>query len=180
MEQASRKNVGTICYMRAKVRRRRLKKATPAGPKKEAPGVKFDPPGVQFRVLGSPKRASGDLLGRLGRQVGLRRALWARKGQLENCMEGSWDRLGVLLAPLRPVSDRLSPPWGGPGEAPGGHFWRYFGVIFGSVLGDQAEKVKMIIFKNFNVILDPFSILFIALCCLPCCVAGGAAHMQKS
>ena len=68
-------------------------------------------------------------------------------------MEGSWDRLGVLLAPLRPVSDRLSPPWGGPGEAPGGHFWRYFGVIFGSVLGDQAEKVKMIVFKFFNVIL---------------------------
>ena len=96
--------------------------------------------------MGSPKRASGDLLKRLGRQVGLRRAFWARKGQLENCMEGSWDRLGVLLAPLRPVSDRLSPPWGGPGEAPGGHFWRYFGVIFGSVLGDQAEKVKMIIF----------------------------------
>ena len=94
-------------------------------------------------------------------------------------MEGSWDRLGVLLAPLRPVSDRLSPPWGGPGEAPGGHFWRYFGVIFGSVLGDQAEKVKMSIFKKFNVILDPFSILFIALCCLPCCVAGGAAHMQN-
>ena len=95
-------------------------------------------------------------------------------------MEGSWDRLGVLLAPLRPVSDRLSPPWGGPGEAPGGHFWRYFGAIFGSVLGDQAEKVKLIIFRNFNVILDPFSILFIALCCLPCCVAGGAAHMQTS
>ena len=49
--------VGTAWpHLRAKVRRRRLKKATPAGPKKEAPGVKFDPPGVQFRVLGSPKR----------------------------------------------------------------------------------------------------------------------------
>ena len=80
--------VGTVWpHLRAKVRRRRLKKATPAGPKKEAPGVKFDPPGVQFRVLGSPKRASGDLLG---------------------------DRLGVLLAPLRPVSGRLSPPGGAP------------------------------------------------------------------
>ena len=37
--------VGTAWpHLRAKVRRRRLKKATPAGPKKEAPGVKFDPP----------------------------------------------------------------------------------------------------------------------------------------
>ena len=63
---------------------------------------------------------------------------------------------------------------------PGGAPERLREVIFGSVLGDQAEKVKMIIFKIFNVILDPFSILFIALCCLPCCVAGGAAHMQKS
>ena len=138
------------------MRRRRLKKATPAGPKKEAPGVKFDPPGVQFRVLGSPKRASGDLLKRLGRQVGLRRAFWARKGQLENCMEGSWDRLGVLLAPLRPVSDRLSPPWGGPGEAPGGHFWRYFGVIFGSIFGAQEKEVKMNSFKCFLCILGSF------------------------
>ena len=120
-----------------------MKKATPAGPKKEAPGVKFDPPWGPISRRGESQT---DLLKRLGRQVGLRRAFWARKGQLENCMEGSWDRLGVLLAPLRPVSDRLSPPWGGPGEAPGGHFWRYFGVIFGSVLGDQAEKVKMIIF----------------------------------
>ena len=71
---------GTVWpHLRAKVSRRRLKKATPAGATKEAPGVKFDPPGVQFRVLGSPKRASGDL-----RQVSLRGALWARKGQLEN------------------------------------------------------------------------------------------------
>ena len=141
MEQASRKTlaqydiiVGTVWpHLRAKVRRRRLKKATPAGPQKEAPGVKFDPPGVQFRVLGSPKRASGDLLGRLGRQVGLRRALWARKGQLENYMEGSWDRLGVLLAPLRPVSGRLSPPGGAPD--------RLREVTFGGMLGSFWEML---------------------------------------
>ena len=58
-------------------------------------------------------------------------------------MEGSWDRLGVLLAPLRPVSGRLSPS----GEAPGGHSWRYFGVIFGGILGAQAEKLNMSIFQ---------------------------------
>ena len=115
--------VGTVWpHLRAKVSRRRLKKATPAGPKKEAPGVKFDPPGVQFRVLGSPKRASGDLLGRRGRQVGLRRALWVGKGEVESCIEGSWDRLGALLARLGPVVGRFSHPGGGAGEAPGGHF----------------------------------------------------------
>ena len=44
--------VGTVwLHLRAKVRRRRLKKATPAAPKKEAPGVKFDPPGVPNGLL---------------------------------------------------------------------------------------------------------------------------------
>ena len=159
------------------MRRRRLKKATPAGPKKEAPGVKFDPPrgpisrpGESQTGFWRPPGARSASGGRSGREKGSWKIVWRALGTV----------FGVLLAPLRPVSDRLSPPWGGPGEAPGGHFWRYFGVIFGSVLENQAEKVKMIIFKNFNVILDPFSILFIALCCLPCCVAGGAAHMQKS
>ena len=45
--------------------------------------------------------------------------------------------------------------------------------------GAQAEKLTMRIFRCFYVCLGPFSILFIVLCCLPCCVAGGAAHMQK-
>ena len=79
MEQASRKMlaqdemiVGTVWpHLRAKVSRRRLKKATPGGPKKEAPGIKFRLPGVKFRPPGSSKWASGLLLGRLGRQVGL-------------------------------------------------------------------------------------------------------------
>ena len=61
-------------------------------------------------------------LGRLGRQVGLRRALWAEKGGLENYMEGSWDRLWALLAYLGPVLGRFAPPRGGPGSGPGGHF----------------------------------------------------------
>ena len=83
------------------------------GGKKGGLGSQIRPPGGPISRPGSPKRASGDLLGRLGRQVGLRRALWAIKGRLENCLEGSWDRLGALLAPLRPVSGRLSPPGGG-------------------------------------------------------------------
>ena len=47
--------VGTVWpHLRAKVSRRRLKKAMPAGPKKEAPGVKFRPPGGPIsRLRGS-------------------------------------------------------------------------------------------------------------------------------
>ena len=90
--------------------------------KKEAPEVNCRTPGGQISRPG---------LGRLGRQVGVRRALWARKGQLENCMEGSWDRLGVLLAPLRLVSGRLSPPGGSPD--------RLREVIFGGILGSFWE-----------------------------------------
>ena len=55
------------------------------------------------------------------------RALWAGKGELENCMEGSWDHLGVLLARLGPILGRISRPRGGPGETPGGHFWTFLG-----------------------------------------------------
>ena len=72
--------------------------------------------------VSGPKRASGALLGRRGRQVGLRRALWVGKGEVESCIEGSWDRLGALLARLGPVVGRFSHPGGGAGEAPGGHF----------------------------------------------------------
>ena len=98
-------------------------KSTPGGPKKEAPGIKFRPPGVKFRPPGSSKWASGLLLGRLGRQVGLWRALWAAKGELENCMEGSWDRLGALLARLGPVLDRFSSPGRGAGRVILKVFW---------------------------------------------------------
>ena len=44
------------------------------------------------------------------------------KGEVESCIEGSWDRLGALLARLGPVLGRFSHPGGGAGEAPGGHF----------------------------------------------------------
>ena len=42
-------------------------------------------------------------------------------------MEGSWDHLGVLLARLGPILGRIPLPLGGPGEAPGGHFWTFLG-----------------------------------------------------
>ena len=130
------------------------------------------PPRVKFRSPGIPN----GLLEPSWGVVGARSASGGRSGWERGRWKVVWRALGTVLE----SSWRLSTPWGGPGEAPGGHFWRYFGVIFGSVLGDQAEEVKLIIFQNFNVILDPFSILFIALCCLPCCVAGGTAHIQKT
>ena len=88
----------------------------------DARGSKNRSSGGQISLPGDPKRASGALLGRRGRQVGLRRALWVGKGEVESCIEGSWDRLGALLARLGPVVGRFSHPGGGAGEAPGGHF----------------------------------------------------------
>ena len=89
------------------------------GSKKGGPGGQIRPPRGPISRSG----ASGDLLGRLGRQVGLRRALWARTEQLENCMEGSWDRLGALLARLGPVLGRFSSPGGGAGRVILKVFW---------------------------------------------------------
>ena len=65
----------------------------PVVKQKEAPGVKFRSPGGQISPPGESQMGFRSPLGRLGRQVGLRRALWAEKGDLENCMDGSWDRL---------------------------------------------------------------------------------------
>ena len=67
--------------------------STPGGPKKGSPGGQISPPGGQISPPGESQMGFRSPLGRLGRQVGLRRALWAEKGELENCMEGSWDRL---------------------------------------------------------------------------------------
>ena len=48
------------------------------------------------------------------------------KGEVESCIEGSWDRLGALLARLGPVVGRFSHPGGGAGEAPGDHIRSFF------------------------------------------------------
>ena len=68
----------------------------------------------------------------------------------------------------------------GPGRLREVIFGGIFGDMFGGILGAQAEKLKIMIIQVFFVCLGPFSVQFIVLCCLPCCVAGGAAHMQKS
>ena len=135
------------------------------GQENRRPWVRKGAPQVEVRP---PRGSSGVLLGRLGRQVGLRRALWAKK-RFENCMEGSWDHLGVLLARLGPILGRIPPPLGGPGE-----------VIFGLFWDVPAEILKMSFCLSFFHIFGVFfSVLLFALCCLPCSVAGGVVHMQK-
>ena len=94
----------------------------PGVQKQKLRGSNFAPPEGQISLPGDPKRASGALLGRRGRQVGLRRALWVGKGEVESCIEGSWDRLGALLARLGPLLVVFPTRGGGAGEAPGGHF----------------------------------------------------------
>ena len=81
-------------------------------------------------------------------------------------------RLGVLLARLGPILSRISPSLGGPGEAPGGHFWTF--------LGRPSRDLKNeLLFVIVSYIWGLFSVLLFALCCLPCSVAGGVVHMQN-
>ena len=118
-----------------------------------------------------PGGSSGVLLGRLGRQVGLRRALWAEKRSLKierkalgTILGSSWRVLGIL--------GRISRPLGGPGETPGGHFWTF--------LGRPSRDLKNeLLFVVFSHIWGLFSVLLFALSCLPCSVAGGVVHVQK-
>ena len=77
-------------------------------------------------------------------------------------------------SPLRPVSGPLSPPGGAPERLREVIFADMLGVIVGSIWDAQAEKLKIVIFKCCFCLFGSF------LYCLPCCVAGGAAHMQKS
>ena len=86
------------------------------GSKKRSSGGQISPPpGVKFRSPGIPNGLLEPSWGVVGaRSVG--------KGEVESCIEGSWDRLGALLARLGPVVGRFSHPGGGAGEAPGGHF----------------------------------------------------------
>ena len=80
-------------------------------------GVLWSPPGESW----APSRPQKSALG--------------GKEEFENCMEGSWDHLGVLLARLGPILGRISRPLGGPG--------RLQEVIFGLFWDVPAEILKM-------------------------------------
>ena len=128
------------------------------GSQKEPHRSNFAPPGVLWSPPGASWAPSRPQKGALG-----------GKEEFENCVEGSWDHLGVLLARLGPILGRISPPLGGLGE-----------VIFGLFWDVPAEILKMsFCLSVFSHIWGLFSVLLFALCCLPCSVAGGVVHMQK-
>ena len=77
-------------------------------------------------------------------------------------MEGSWDHLGVLLARLGPMLGRISR-----------HFWTFLG----RPSRDLKNERLFVVFSHMSGL---FSVLLFALCCLPCSVAGGVVHMQKT
>ena len=83
------------------------------GSKKEPHRSNFAPQGVLWSPPGASWAPSRPQKGALG-----------GKEEFENCVEGSWDHLGVLLARLGPILGRISPPPGGPR---GGHFWTFLG-----------------------------------------------------
>ena len=76
------------------------------------------------------------------------------------------------MARLGPILSRISPSLGGPGEAPGGHFWTFLG----RPSRDLKNELLFVVFSHMSGL---FSVLLFALCCLPCSVAGGVVHMQK-
>ena len=73
------------------------------GSQKEPHRSNFAPQGVLWSPPGASWAPSRPQKGALG-----------GKEEFENCVEGSWDHLGVLLARLGPILGRISPPLGGP------------------------------------------------------------------
>ena len=147
--------VGTVWpHLRAKVSRRRLKKATPAGPKKGGPGGQIRPPGgpisrpresqtTSWGVLGA-RSASG---GRSGREKVSWKIVWRA------VLASSWRLLGHFRVAF--------PPLGGPGEAPGGHFWRYFGGHFGKYFGRPGREAKKCNFQVFFLFVWVLSLFYL-------------------
>ena len=85
--------------------------------------------------ISPPRGSSGVLLGRLGRQVGLRRALWAEKRSLKIERRALGTILGSSWRVLGPFWVAFPPPWGAPG--------RLQEVIFRLFWDVPAEILKM-------------------------------------
>ena len=93
------------------------------------------------------------------------------KGESEIRKKYSWSAPGAHLARLGAVLGS-PPPQERPGEAPGAHFLKFFGSA-----GAEGPKGNMCyVFYCFRVSI---SMLFLVLCCLPCCAPGGVANMGK-
>ena len=148
------KCVGTVLpHLRGKGGRIILKKLVPGGRKRS-------PRGVKFRPLGHPKTADftrGPVLNPwfVGPEAS-RGVLGGRCG-----LSGKWllfffERAKKYFWIVQGPSWTILGPFPGPGEAPGGHFWRFCCCILGAV----------------------FYIIFV-LCCVPCCVLCGVAKIES-
>ena len=104
------------------------------GSKKRSSGGQISPPGGP---ISRPGGSQNELLETSWGVLGSRSAsgeLWAGKGELENCMGGSWERLGALLARLELASDRFPLPGRGPRRPPE--------VIFEGFLGRPGREAN--------------------------------------
>ena len=140
------------------MRRRRLKKATPAGPKKGGPGGQIRPPGGP---ISRPRESQTTSWGVLG----ARSASGGRSGREKVSWKIVWRALGTVLGPSWRLLGQFRVAFPPQGRARGRSrrsFLKYFGVIFGNSLGAQAEKLNMIIFQVLLCLLG--SVLYSMYC----------------
>ena len=139
------------------------------GHENRRPWVQKGAPQVKFRPTGGPLESSWGVLGAKSAsegRSGRKRGVWKLKGGL---LGPSWGPPGASWAHF---GSQFPPPWGAPG--------RLQEVIFGIFWDVPAEILKMsFCLSSFHIFGVSFSVLLFALCCLPCCVAGGVVHMQK-
>ena len=102
--------------------------------------------------ISPPRGSSGVLLGRLGRQVGLRRALWAEKRSLKIERRALGTILGSSWRVLGPFWVAFPPPWGAPG--------RLQEVIFRLFWDVPAEILKMSFCLSFFHIFGVFFLCY--------------------
>ena len=76
------------------------------------------------------------------------------KGEVESCIEGSWDRLGALLARLGPLLVVFPTRGEGPGRLPE--------VIFEAFFGRPGREAKK---RQFSTYVDVFRTFFYAMFC---------------
>ena len=141
----------------------RVMKIDARGSKKEPHRSNFAPQGVLWSPPGESWAPSRPQKSALGGKEEFQKNYGGLLGPPWGPLGASWAHFG----------SHFPPPLGGPGEAPGGHFWTF--------LGRPSRDLKNeLLFVVFSHIWSLFSVLLFALCCLPCSLAGGVVHMQKN
>ena len=154
---------------------RGIEEVTPGGRKRRPRGVNFRPPGGPKWLSGGLWRppgaswAGGEAQeGGLGGKGSLLFFLKRPKKFFLNFQGPSWGPLGGFWADF----GSFPPPRGGPGEAPGGHFWRFCETC--SPRGEKERKILI-----FCCIFGAVFYAIFVLCCVPCCVLCGVAQIEK-